>query len=108
MEAMRNSWTDERLDDGFDRVRGDISVVRGEVGSLRKELHQEVGSLRGEIGSLRDELHQEIGSLRKEMYEEIGSLRKEMHQDFVALQHTLLQIGGGMILALIGIIVTQL
>jgi trans-2-enoyl-CoA reductase len=101
MEAMRNSWTDERLDDGFERVRSEIAVLRGEVGELRKELHQEVGSL-------RDEMHREMGSLRKELHGEIGSLSQEMHQQFAALNRTLLQVGGGVIVALIGVIVTQL
>ena len=105
MEAMRNSWTDERLDDGFDRVTADIAVLRGEVGSLRAELH-------AEVGSLRTELHEEIGALRKEMHEEIGALRKEMHDAMHSLERTLLQlgvgVGGGIIAALIGVIVTQL
>ena len=46
----------------------------------------------------------EVGSLRKEMRDEIGGLRA----DFGALQRTLLQVGGGVIVALLGIIVTQL
>ena len=112
MEAMRNSWTDERLDDGFERVRSEIAVLRGEVGALRKELHEEVGSLRKElheeVGSLRKEMHEELGSLRNEMHQELGSLREEMHREFAALNRTLLQIGGGVIVALIGVIVTQL
>lgn len=104
MEAMRNSWTDERLDDGFERVGADIALLRGElhreVGSLREELHREVGSLREETGSLREE----TGSLRKEM----GSLRTEMHQGFNGLNRSVFQIGGGIIAALIGVIATQL
>lgn len=68
MEAVRGSWTDERLDSGFDRVTADIA-------QLREELQTQVGSLRNE---LRD------------------------------LQRTLLQIGGGMLVSLIGLIATQL
>ncbi len=34
---MRQSWTDERLDDGFDRVHADLRAVRGEVSSFRVE-----------------------------------------------------------------------
>jgi hypothetical protein len=29
MEAMRNTWIDERLDDGFDRITGELQVLRG-------------------------------------------------------------------------------
>jgi hypothetical protein len=86
MRTMRESWTDERLDDGFDRVTADIAMLRGEVGSLRREMHDQ------------------IGGLRLEMHDQIGDLR----EDFAALQRTLLQVGGGVIVALLGIIVTQL
>lgn len=68
MEAMRESWTDERLDDmkqdmkaGFARVDRDIK-----------------------------------------------DLRTEMNQRFDALNRTLLQIGGGVVAALIALVATQL
>jgi chromosome segregation ATPase len=97
VEAMRNSWTDERLDDGFDRVTADIAVLRGEVGSLRKE----IGSLRAE---LKAELKTEIGSVREEMKD----LRAELHQAIYSLQRTLFQVAGGIVVALLGVIATQL
>ena len=87
---MRNSWTDERLDDGFERVHADIAL-------LREELHKEVGSL-------QDELRREVGSLR----DESKWLREEMHRGFDRLHRTLFQIGGGVIVTLIGVIATQL
>jgi hypothetical protein len=37
MEAMRQSWTDDRLDDGFARVEADLRAIRGEVSSFRVE-----------------------------------------------------------------------
>ena len=98
---MRNSWTDERLDDGFDRVTADIAVLRGEVGSLRKEMHREIGSLRVE---LKAELKMEIGSVREEMKD----LRAELHQAIYSLQRTLFQVAGGIVVALLGVIATQL
>jgi hypothetical protein len=93
MEAMRNSWTDERLDDGFDRVTAEIGLVRREVGALRVEV-------KAEIGSLRSEMKSEVGSLRQENQ----ILLQEMH----SLQRTLLQTGGGIVVALLGLLVTQL
>ena len=43
MEAMRKAWTDDRLDDlrdemrgGFARVDADIREIRGELGSLHR------------------------------------------------------------------------
>jgi len=83
MEAMRESWTDERLDDGFRRTEADIRGLRSEVSDLRTEL-------KGEI----------------------NGLRAEMNSRFDGLQRTMLQVGGGMIAALIagfmGLIATQL
>jgi len=90
---MRNSWTDERLDDGFDRVGSEIGVLRTEVGQLRTE-----------VGQLRTE----VGQLRTDMTVEFKAVRKEMHEGFAALNKTLLQIGGGIIATLIGGIVAAL
>jgi hypothetical protein len=79
MEAMRNSWTDERLDDGFERVHTDIALLRGELVALREDTR-----------------------------EEFKSIRDEMHRGFDGLHRILLQVGGGIIAALIGVIATQL
>jgi hypothetical protein len=47
MEAMRQSWSDDRLDDlnrrvddGFRDLRAEIRGVRGEVSGLRAEIHE--------------------------------------------------------------------
>ena len=68
MYRMRESWTDERLDDLSHRMDGGFRRVDTDI---------------------RD-------------------LRTEMNSRFDALQRTMLQIGGGMIVALIGLIATQL
>jgi hypothetical protein len=46
MEAVRDRWTDERLDDmnvrmseGFDRVDRDIREVRSEIAGVRGEMN---------------------------------------------------------------------
>jgi hypothetical protein len=90
MQTMRESWTDERLDDGFGRVSADIQLLREEMGGLRKDLRQE--------------LRQEIGSVRQEM----NGRFEHLEGRFDDLQRTLLQVGGGMIVALLGILATQL
>ena len=118
METMRESWTDERIDDlkgevveigrrmdlGFAEIRTEL---RSEIGSVRSEIGSEIGSVRGEIGSVRGE----VGSVRGEvnsLRDEIGSLRKEMNALFYSLQRTLIHFEGIMIVALIGLIATQL
>jgi hypothetical protein len=68
MEAMRDKWSDERMDDlnrrvenGFNRVDADLREIRVEIKS------------------------------------EIGALRVETNARFDSLQRTMLQLGGGMI-----------
>jgi hypothetical protein len=89
----RAAWTDERLDAlarrmdaGFERVDRDIRDLRSEVAGLRAEM-------RGEIGGLRTELGGEIGGLRGEID---------------ALRITLLRVGGGVIVGLVGVIAAVL
>lgn len=39
MQTMRERWTDERLDDGFDRVSADIQSLGQETSALRQEMN---------------------------------------------------------------------
>ena len=86
MLEMRDSWTDERLDD----FRGDVNRRFDEV----------------------DRRFEEVGRRFDRVEADICDLRVEMNSRFDSLQRTLLQIAGGTITALIagfaGIIVTQL
>jgi phage host-nuclease inhibitor protein Gam len=86
METVREQWTDERLDD-----------LKGEVGMLRAEM-------RDEFRAVRTEMREEFSAVRHE----IGSLRSEMHAGFASLQRTMIQFGGLLVAALIGLIATQL
>lgn len=83
METMREKWTDERLDDGFDRVSTDIQLLRDEMRAtrveLRQELHQEIGSVRGEITLLRE--------------------------GFDDLRNILMYVGGAMVVGMLGVLV---
>jgi len=52
MVVMRESWTDDRLDNlredmnrGFDRVDGDLREVRSELGALRSETNARFDSM---------------------------------------------------------------
>ena len=118
---MRSTWTDERLDDGFDRlsaelvsVRREVGSVRDEVGSVREEIgsvRDEVGSVREEVGSVREEVgavRDEVAGLREEMHQGNEALLKEIHRGIGSLQRTLLQTGGGIIAVLLGILLTPL
>jgi len=53
MEAMRVSWTDERLDD-----------LRNEVGGMRKETREEFRSVRTEMQAMCSEMHTRFDALQ--------------------------------------------
>jgi chromosome segregation ATPase len=70
MEAMREAWTDDRLDDlanrmdrGFDRVDADIRELRTETKSefalLRGEICERFDKIEGQFGSRFDQLKAE-------------------------------------------------
>jgi hypothetical protein len=115
----RAAWTDQRLDDlshrvdaGFVRVDADLRELRSEVGRLRSELRSE---FREAIGGLRSEMRREIGGLRRELRGEVGGLRSELRGevgslrgDIDALRITLLRVGGGVIVGLVGVIAAVL
>jgi hypothetical protein len=82
MEQAKTTWTDARLDDMARRMDDGFSRVDADIRALRGE----IGTLRGEMGDLRGE---------------IG-----------ALQRTMLQLGGGMMVTFVvgfaSILVAQL
>jgi F0F1-type ATP synthase membrane subunit b/b' len=137
MEAVRQSWTDDRLDDlsrhmdkRFDRVEGDIRELRAETretgSALQKELtgtkdslQDEISatrhSLGREIGATRDSLQREIGATRDSLQREIGAAKDSMQDQLLTMQRTMIQVGGGLIAAnltlmaaVLGLMVTQL
>jgi len=78
MEAVRESWTDERLDD-----------------------------FRVHVDSRFDGLDQRFDAIdtRFEMVDrDIRGLRAEMNGRFNSLERTLMQLGGGLAIALIGLV----
>jgi hypothetical protein len=63
--------------------------------------------MRDEVGGLRTEMRQEIGELRSEMRDEVGGVRGEIggvHGELAALRLTLLRVGGGIMVGLVGVI----
>jgi hypothetical protein len=68
--TAREVWTDERLDDlanrmdrGFDEVKGEIRDVKGEVGDLRMEMN----GLRSEMNTRFDSMNQRFDSMQRTM-----------------------------------------
>lgn len=82
MEAMREAWTDDRLDDlanrmgqGFDRVDMDVRELRAEMKAGFERVDREIADVRSEMKAGFDAIHHALHGL----------------------QHTMLQIGGGLI-----------
>jgi predicted nucleic acid-binding Zn-ribbon protein len=108
METVREKWTDERLDD----LKGEVATLRTEMRdefrAVREEMRDEFravrAEMRAEFRAVRDEMKTEFRAVR----EEIGSLRQEMHAGFDSLHRPMIQFGGIVIVALIGLIGSQL
>jgi hypothetical protein len=75
----RAAWTDERLDDLARRMDAGFERVDADLRDLRAELRTEVGGLRADLGGRID-----------------------------ALQITLVRVGGGVMVGLVGVIVAVL
>lgn len=78
----RSTWTDERLDDLAETIRSGFVRTDQDNRDLRSDLNEGFAGVRGEVQTLRTEMQHEFSSLRAVMF----------------------TFGGGIILALIGVI----
>jgi archaellum component FlaC len=99
MEAMRQSWTDDRLDEFGHRIDERFDRV--------DERFDRVDERFKEVDRRFNRIDNDIGELRKDN----RAMLSELH----ALQRTMLQVGGGLIaavlsmmVAVIGLVITQL
>ncbi len=104
MHLMRESWTDDRLDD-----------LRNDVSEFRAETKAEFAAVQDEFTAVRKEMGSEFAAVRKEMGDEFKAVRAEMkagfdgiHERFDRFQQTMIGFSGLVIAALIGLIATQL
>jgi hypothetical protein len=86
MEAMRESWTDDRLDD-----------LNGKVDSLWIETKTEFAAVRGEMKD-------EFASVRAEIRERFEAMMDRLY----SMQRLMIQFCGVAMAALIGLIATQI
>jgi hypothetical protein len=89
----RAAWTDERLDDLALRMDAGFARVDADIRELRAEMRQGFAELRAET-------RQGFASHRSEFKGDLGGLRAE----FEALRLTLLRVGGGIMIGLVGVI----
>ena len=98
MEAVRDVWTDERLDDLNHRVDSGFEEVSREFQALRLEMRSEFAAVRGEIATEFGSVRSEIAGLRAEMATGFGSARAEvsgLRGEMAAMNRTLIQVGAG-------------
>jgi hypothetical protein len=84
MDPMRESWTDKRLDDLNGRVDQGFERIDADIRALRVETRTEFTALRGEMK---------------------GGFGR-IDERFEALHRLLVQFGGAMIVAMIGLFAT--
>ncbi len=86
MEAMRNSWTDDRMDDLAGRVDAGIGRVHEDIAGLRTETHEDVAALRIDNKELRSDLARFDRDLRaatrEELSTQVHAVRSEMREGF--------------------------
>jgi hypothetical protein len=111
MEAMRQSWTDDRLDDLSQRMDERFDQVEGEMDRRLKHVE---GEMDKRFKHVEGEMDRRFGEMGKRFDRVEGDIR-DLRNDMSALQRTMLQVGGGLIAAnltlmagVIGLMVTQL
>jgi hypothetical protein len=104
MEAMRQSWTDDRLDDLSRRMDERFDHVEGEMKSRFTRVE---GEMQSRFAKVEGEM--------KDGFDRVDRDVRELRTDMNALQRTTIQIGGGLIAAnlslmaaVIGLMITQL
>jgi chromosome segregation ATPase len=137
MEAMRQSWTDDRLDDlsqrmdeRFDRVEGEIKSqaeelwvgihsqgkeLRAEIKDQGMELRAEMVGVESRLCAQPSEHHASIGEEFAKVRGELGRAHEDKQQILAgiqALQRTVIQVGWTgaftLIAAIAGVLVARL
>ena len=86
-DGERTAWSDERLDEKM-----------AAIDTTHDRIDARLARIEDGLDALRTELHEEVRALRTEMHEEIRALRA----DFARMQDRLVQIGFGLVVALVG------
>jgi hypothetical protein len=114
MDAMREAWTDARLDDLNGRV-GDLgrrmdngfNQIHADIRALDAKVDSKIGGLDSKIDGLDAKLDSKVDGLRAESRAEFAAVRGEI----ASLHRLLIQGGGGiigtMIVGFLGLIATR-
>jgi F0F1-type ATP synthase membrane subunit b/b' len=86
MEAMRQTWTDDRMDDLNQQVTELRSELRADTKELRSDLKAQGDELRKDLKAQGDELRTEIKELGSELRSEIAESNTKTDKRFDQLE----------------------
>jgi len=105
MEAMRQSWSDDRLDDLSDRVEAGFASVDVRFARLEARIDELIARLDAKIDT-------KVDSSASELRLEMRAGFDQINARFDAMQQTMIRVGGGLIgvavASGVGLIATQL
>jgi predicted nucleic acid-binding Zn-ribbon protein len=93
MEAMRESWTDDRMDDLSGKVDGLGLELRTKFKAVRSEMREEFAAVRGEM---------------KAGFDKVDERFQRMDRRLLEIYRMMFGFCGLMLAALIGLLVTQI
>ncbi len=119
MEAMRQSWSDDRLDAlndrvdaGFARVDEQFARVDEQLARVDEKFERLEGRMERRFERLDAKIDSKIDAAAFELRQEMKEGFHQINSRFDAMQQTMIRVGGGLIGVLVasgaGLIATQL
>jgi tetrahydromethanopterin S-methyltransferase subunit G len=112
MEAMRQSWSDDRLDDLSNRVEAGFTRVDARIDDLGNRVEAGFARVDARIDDLSNRVDARINDSAAELRQEMHMRFDRIDARFDAMQQTIIRVGGGLIGVLVaagaGLIATQL
>lgn len=107
MSAVREAWTDERLDDLRGSVDTGFAQMREDHADFRAELKAQGSEFREEMKAQGVEFREEMKVLSAEFRQETKDLRGEMQAGFERIDRRFDWLTRTIVVALIGLVITH-
>ena len=111
MEAMASNWTDERLEERFDRIETDIRDLRGEMNSRFDRMDDRFDKINADVNTRFDrvgERFDRVDDRFDKMNADVNARFEKVTERLEAMHRLMIQGGIVIIAALLGLIGTQL
>jgi len=112
MEAMRQSWSDDRLDDLNGRVDALSDRVEAGFARVDEKFERQEERMERRFERLDGKIDSKIDAATLELRQELKEGFHQVNSRFDAMQQTMIRVGGGLIGVLVasgaGLIATQL